>query len=313
MIRGARIAKLLRVWIAGGEGAALVPGSGILSRLVTFAAGAMAFLGVIAAVVAIAAGTLAATWQADLARSATLRAPAGAGQAEIAIALEILGQTPGVASAAPLPEAEMQALLVPWLGPDAPLADIGAPVLIAAQIDGDGPDADALNRRLELELPGAVWDDHGRWRRPLLAAASGLQALSLAGLALVIGALASVVARGARASLAANRPVIETLRLIGATDAFIAGAFVRRTTLRAGIGGAAGAAAAAAALLASGWAAATPVAGGDAPPGLGAAFVIAPHLSAWSWGAIILAPALCALTAWATTRAAARATLRELG
>ncbi|MFT7026749.1 MAG: cell division transport system permease protein, partial [Paracoccaceae bacterium] len=144
MIRGARIAKLLRVWIAGGEGAALVPGSGILSRLVTFAAGAMAFLGVIAAVVAIAAGTLAATWQADLARSATLRAPAGAGQAEIAIALEILGQTPGVASAAPLPEAEMQALLVPWLGPDAPLADIGAPVLIAAQIDGDGPDADAL-------------------------------------------------------------------------------------------------------------------------------------------------------------------------
>lgn len=312
MSRGGGAAGRLRVWISGGEGAALAPDKGLLSQLVTFAAGAMAFLGVIAAVLAIVAGTMASTWEGDLARSATLRAPAGANEASLRVALEILAQTPGVASAAPMAQAEMQALLAPWLGPDAPLAEIGAPMLIAVQIEGAGPDGDALTRRLALELPGAVWDDHGRWRRPLLAVASGLRGLSLAALALVIGALAAVVALGARASLAANRPVIETLRLIGATDAFIANAFVRRTTLRAATGGAAGAALGAGALLALGWAAATPPPDPGAPLGA-ASFTIGPHLPPAAWVIIALAPLFCALTAWATTRAAARATLRELG
>jgi cell division transport system permease protein len=169
-----------------------------------------------------------------------------------------------------------------------------------------------LARRLALELPGAVWDDHGRWRRPLLAAASGLRARSLAALALVLGALAAVVALGARASLAANRPVIETLRLMGATDPFIAAAFVRRTTIRAGVGGALGAAAAALALLALGLAgAAAP--GPDAPYGIDAGLSIMPALTRAGWAAAALAPLACAATAWATTRAAARATLRSLG
>jgi cell division transport system permease protein len=297
-----KVVDLVRFWVSGGEGAALVPASGLLSRLETFAAAVMAFLGVIAAVFAITAGSLAAKWEGELAQSATLRAPSGAGEAELQIALSILAQTPGVASAALVPEAEMQALLAPWLGADAPLAEIGAPMLIAVKIAGDGPDADALSRRLALELPGAVWDDHGRWRRPLLAAASGLRALSLASLALVLGALASVVALGARASLAANRPVVETLRLMGATDPFIAAAFVRRTTIRAGVGGMIGAAAAALALLALGLA-------GGAEGGLD----IIPHLTRAGWAAAACAPLACAATAWATTRAAARATLRSLG
>lgn len=313
MSRTDKIAALARFWMTGGEGAALVPASGLLSRLETFAAAVMAFLGVIAAVFAISAGGLAAKWEGELARSATLRAPSGAGAAEVQIALDILAQTPGVASAAPVPEAEMQALLAPFLGVNAPLADIGAPVLIAVEIEGNGPDPDALARRLELELPGAVWDDHGRWRRPLLAAASGLRALSLVSLVLVIGALASVVALGARASLAANRPVVETLRLMGATDPFIANAFVRRTTLRAGAGGALGAVAAALALLALGWVGAPPAPGPDAPYGAEAGLAIIPALTGAGWAAVLLAPVACAATAWATTRAAARATLRSLG
>ncbi|MFT4793676.1 MAG: cell division transport system permease protein [Paracoccaceae bacterium] len=312
MSRAGRIPDLVRFWATGGEGAALVPASGLLSRLETFASAVMAFLGVIAAVFAISAGGLAAKWDGELARSATLRMPAGAGQAQIETALEILAQTPGVVSAAPVSEQEMQALLAPFLGEAAPLAEIGAPALIAVEIDGGGPDADALARRLALELPGAVWDDHGRWRRPLLAAASGLRALSLASLVLVVGALASVVALGARASLAANRPVVETLRLMGATDPFIAAAFVRRTTIRAGIGGVLGAVAALLALLALGWVGA-PTMAPDAGFGAEAGLAIIPALTGAGWATALLAPAACAATAWATTRAAARATLRSLG
>jgi cell division transport system permease protein len=59
-----------------------------------------------------------------------------------------------------------------------------------------------------------------------------------------------MVTLAAQAALAANLAVIRTLRLVGATDAFIARAFVRRFTLRALAGAVAGTVLAVAALLA---------------------------------------------------------------
>ncbi len=42
-----------------------------------------------------------------------------------------------------------------------------------------GYDADGLRLRLAAEAPGAVLDDHSRWRRPLVAAAGRLRLLGL--------------------------------------------------------------------------------------------------------------------------------------
>ncbi|MBL4767094.1 MAG: cell division protein FtsX, partial [Rhodobacteraceae bacterium] len=174
----------------------------------------------------------------ELARSATLRinAPADQRAAQTEVALQILRQTPGVARARALTVEEQAALLAPWFGPDLPLDDLPIPQLIEV-IEGDpGYDAAGLRLRLSGEVPGAVLDDHTRWRRPLVEAANSLRLLGLVSVLLITGATAAMITLAAHAALAANRQVIEVLRLVGALDHYIAQAFVRRFTLRALIG-----------------------------------------------------------------------------
>jgi hypothetical protein len=52
-------------------------------------------------------------------------------------------------------------------------------------------------------------------------------------LGLIAGAMAALITLAAQAALSANAPVIRVLRLVGARDAYIARAFVRRFTVRA--------------------------------------------------------------------------------
>jgi len=85
-----------------------------------------------------------------------------------------------------------------------------------------------------------VLDDHTRWRRPLVVAAERLSALGLFSILLMTGASAAMITLAARAAMSANAQVISVLRLIGAKDAYIAAAFVRRFSLRAFSGAAIG-------------------------------------------------------------------------
>ncbi|NIR61201.1 MAG: cell division protein FtsX, partial [Gammaproteobacteria bacterium] len=90
----------------------------------------------------------------------------------------------------------------------------------------------------QAEVPGAVLDDHTRWRRPLVSAASRLRLLGIVSLLLIGAAMAAMITLAAQAALAANTQVIAVLRLVGARDSYITRAFVRRFTLRA-LGGSA--------------------------------------------------------------------------
>lgn len=220
----------------------VVPPSGTTAHLTLFAAGAMAFLAVFALALSLAAGRLADRWAEELARSATLRisAPADQRAAQTEAALKILRQTPGVASARALSAEEQAALLAPWFGADLPLEDLPVPQLIEVVSGGDGFDAGGLQLRLRAELPGAVLDDHSRWRAPLVEAAGSLRRLGQVAILLIGGATAAMITLAANAAMAANAQVIDVLRLVGARDRYIAQAFVRRFTLRALIGGTAG-------------------------------------------------------------------------
>jgi cell division transport system permease protein len=73
-----------------------------------------------------------------------------------------------------------------------------------------------------------------------VAAAGRLKLLALVAAGLIALATAAMVTLAAQAALAANRDVLRTLRLVGATDRFIARAFVVRFSLRALAGAAAG-------------------------------------------------------------------------
>lgn len=216
----------------------VVPPSGFTAQLTLFASGAMAFLAVFALALSLAAGRLADRWADELARAATLRISASADQrpAQTRAALEILRQTPGVASVRALSDQEQAALLAPWFGADLPIEELPVPQLIEV-IEGEpGYDAEGLRLRLAAEVPGAVLDDHTRWRRPLVEAATSLRRLGLVSILLIGGATAAMITLAANAALAANAQVIEVLRLVGARDRYIAQAFVRRFTLRALVG-----------------------------------------------------------------------------
>ena len=278
----------------------IVPRTGHTARLTAAVSGAMAFLAVFALALSLAAGRLAERWETALAQSATIRvsAPAGEIEAQTQAILTILAQTPGVAAARALSDDEQRALLEPWFGPDLPLADLPVPRLIEIIETPEGLDALGLRQRLAAETPGAMFDDHTRWRRPLVAAADRLRLLGWLSLALILGATAAMITLAAQAALASNQQVLRVLRLVGARDSYIARAFVRRFTRRALTGAAVGTALGALAI------ALLPRAADDGAFLSGLGF----QGAGWLWPLGI--PPLAAVTAFWATRIAA---MRRLG
>ena len=230
--------RIKQIALSDSNADRVVPPTGFTATLTVFAAGAMAFLAVFALALSLAAGRLADRWADELARSATLRISAPADQmvAQTDIALRVLRQTPGVASARALSDEEQAALLAPWFGADLPISQLPVPRLIEVVETESGYDTSGLRLRLAAEVPGAVLDDHTRWREPLVEAAGTLRRLGLFSILLITGAMAAMITLAANSALAANGQVIEVLRLVGARDRYIARAFVRRFTLRAFIG-----------------------------------------------------------------------------
>lgn len=280
----------------------VVPPTGFTARLTIFTAAAMAFLAVFALALSFASARLADRWAEALARTATVRisAPEGQIEAQARAALAVLETTPGVQSARRLGREEEEALLAPWFGTDLPLDSLPIPVLIEVLEDGAGVDVVGLRARLAGEVPGAVYDDHTRWRAPLVRAAERLRGLGLICLALIGAATAAMITLAAQAALSANARVIVTLRLVGATDTYIARAFVRRFTLRALGGAAVGTVCAMAAV------AVLPRA--DAAGG----FLTGLGFVGGQWAIPLLVPPVAAIVAFAATRVAALRQLREV-
>jgi len=280
----------------------VVPPTGFTAWLTLFSAGAMAFLAVFALALSLATDRLADRWGTELARSSTLRisAPADQMAAQTEAALSVLATTPGIASARALSDDEQRVLLEPWFGPDLPIESLPVPRLIEIIEGGDGVDAAGLRLRLAAEVPGAVLDDHTRWRKPLVRAAARLRTLGWVSLLLIAGATAAMITLAANAALSATTQVISVLRLVGARDDYIAQAFVRRFTLRGLMGAGVGTVAGVLAVL---MLPSTDVAGG---------FLTGLGFQGWHWLWPAMIPPLAAGVAFVATRAAALRTLRDM-
>lgn len=232
--------KLFDLLVGDAQADRTVPPTGFTARLTVFTAGAMAFLAVFALALSLATGRLADRWSAELARTSTLRisAPEDQAAAQLQAAINVLETTPGVGMARALTPEEQEALLEPWFGPGLPLDALPIPQLVEIIEEGRGYDAIGLRARLQAEVPGAVLDDHTRWREPLIEAASRLRSLGWVAILLIGASMVALITLAAQAALAANAQVIRVMRLVGAKDTYIARAFVRRFTLR-GLSGAA--------------------------------------------------------------------------
>jgi len=298
----AQVNRVMEFVVGDAQADRVVPPTGFTASLTLFSAGAMAFLAVFALALSMATGRLAERWGAELARSSTIRisAPDGQMAAQTAATLKILETTKGVASARALEPEEQRALLEPWFGPDLPVDTLPIPQLIEVIESGEGFDAGGLRLRLSAEVPGAILDDHTRWRRPLVNAASRLRMLGLISILLIGATTAAMITLAANAALSANTQVISVLRLVGARDRYIAQAFVRRFTLRALTGAAVGVITAGLAIFL------LPAAQAEG------GFLTGLGFRGWQWLWLIIIPPLAAAVAFGATQMAARRTLKDM-
>ena len=286
-------------WVFGHPAAErIVPAAGVIAWLTGLAAFAMAALAVVALSVALAAGQLASAWSSEVLRGASVLVTAPEDEIESVTvrAIQALETTPGIVSARAVSQDEQAHLLEPWLGPGADLSALPLPRLIIVEETADGPDLEAVALRLRGEVPGARYDQQAGWREPMQVVSNRLIFIAIFALGLISLVTAAVVTLAARAAFSGNAVVVQTLRSIGADDALIAGAYVRRYTLRAALGGSLGALVGAAAI----WALPDiPLTGGLTPQG-------------GAWAYLLCVPVAVGLVAWLATHLAARQMLLDL-
>jgi cell division transport system permease protein len=162
--------------------------------------------------------------------------------ASAATALATLRASPAVASAMPVPEAQLAGELKPWLGDT---ADLPLPAVIDVVLK-PGAAVPRLEPAVRVERQSALLGPLGDFLRTL-----GFLALAIVIMMMLVAVAATVLA--ARAAFEAQRDTVEVLHLIGATDQQVKAAFQRRVALDALSGGAIGAVAglAVAALIAA--------------------------------------------------------------
>jgi cell division transport system permease protein len=226
----------------------IVPRATISGRALVAVVAIMTFLAALTTGAVVLVRSAANEWQADVAREVSIQIRPVAGrdiEADIAEAAAIARGTPGVAEVRPYSKDETARLLEPWLGSGTQLDQLPVPRLVVVRVTpGAAPDLAQLRQALAQAVPDASLDDHRGFVTRMQAISSALVLSGIGVLVLVFIATVLSATFATHAAIAANRPVIEVLHLIGAKDKFIAGHFERhflRLGLQGGlIGGGAG-------------------------------------------------------------------------
>ncbi len=159
----------------------------------------------------------------------------------VSTAIDALYQNPSVITAEPVGDAELRALMTPWLG-ETGLNDLPLPAMIDVWLDplAAAPDLAALREALSDVVPGATLmvgattPDRAQVAATLIRNWSALFVL----IALPAGLLA--IASITTLSLRLSREAVDLLRCMGATPDYLAGQlerYTRASSVRGGAGG----------------------------------------------------------------------------
>lgn len=207
----------------------------------------LCFLACLSAVGAVAADRAAHGWARQLRSEATVQVRPRVGEtgAEAAArAAQTLAGVTGVEEAEAMDRRTAEALLRPWVG-DAVLPDLPLPHLVTVRLDRAAPaSAVSLSRALAEAGVDATVDDHSLWRGEVERSAALITALAVAAFLLTAGGAGAAIVYATQAGMAAQRTILDTLSLNGASDGRIAGLYQARYGLLAAGAGAAGAGAA---------------------------------------------------------------------
>jgi cell division transport system permease protein len=154
-------------------------------------------------------------------------------------AVEVLTGLEGVRAVRVVPEAELIAMLEPWIGAGASSGDIPIPALIDVELHASAGKAEVarIEAALKERLPTARVDAQGDFLRPVNDALAALQWLALGLVLLVALATAAAVGLAAKNAFAAARDTVEIMHLLGASQRQINAVFLR-DVLREALAGA---------------------------------------------------------------------------
>jgi cell division transport system permease protein len=215
-------------------------------RLLPWIVGLMVYLATMTLAGGLLVAALAAEWSAGLTGTVTIHIVAADDtaaadlDAQVEQAVRLALKTPGVVSAEPMPQEKVAALLAPWLGATAGIADLPLPRIIDVRINEDETDVAALKSRVEAEIAGAGLDDHQLWRDRLVTFLRVMELIAIVMVMLIGITTVSVVVFATRSGLAVHSDAIEILHLVGAYDEYIAGQFQSQALALGLKGGAAG-------------------------------------------------------------------------
>ncbi len=178
----------------------------------------------------------------DLARQVTVQiiesdpAQRAAQRAAVTRALRKLDS---IAEVKPVPDAQVRALLEPWLGTGVIDADVPVPALVDVRFASE-PTAEtlaSLQSTLRSVAPNIRVDSHSSWMAPFFELMRALLWLAAAVFLLLLVATSAVVILAVRSTLNTHRETIEIMHMMGGTDVQAARLFQRRVALDALLGG----------------------------------------------------------------------------
>jgi cell division transport system permease protein len=224
--------------------APVVPKDTIAGRSLTVVVAIMTFLASLTTGVAMLVVSAASDWQSEVGREVTIQVRPAPGRnidADVKSASDIARAAPGIADVRPFTKEESARLVEPWLGAGLALDDLPIPRLIVVKLTpGIRPDFTSLRQTLTARVPTSSLDDHRRWidRMRTMAGTAVIGCIAVLGLVWAVTVLSVTFAT--RGTMAANRPIVEVLHYVGATDGFVSGQFQRHFLLLGFKGGALG-------------------------------------------------------------------------
>ena len=223
---------------------AIVQKGSIAGRSLIAVVAIMTFLAALTTGAVMMVASAANDWQSNVSREVTIQVRPTIGrdiEADINKAVGIARATPGIADVRPYTKDESERLVEPWLGSGLNLDDLPIPRLIVIKLwTGPPPDFSTLRETLAAAVPSASLDDHRRWIDHMRTMAGTAVAGGVAILLLVLAVTMLSVSFATRGAMATNRPIIEVLHYVGATDSFIGSQFRRHFLLLGFKGGAIG-------------------------------------------------------------------------
>jgi cell division transport system permease protein len=226
--------------------APIVPPGSVTGRSLTLVIAIMGFLASLTACGVYLIFNAANVWTNNISAEITVQLQQRVGEAsdeKVAEVVKFLSDQNGVKRVTPFSREQSLKLVEPWIGKSDVLKTFAIPRLIAVEIDRDNPpDVSTLKRVLEAKYPGAMLDDHGRWRNEIRRLTRLLELAGVGMLILMAMATAAVIVAAATSALASNREIVSVLNFIGAEEKFIARQFEAhflKVGIKAGIAGAA--------------------------------------------------------------------------